>query len=500
MKGVPDRYGLLLVCALALAVRLVGLGWGLPNELHVASYHPDEWSTVDTALGMLRRGELDPRFFNYPSLSLYFATPALMLVGADAPRGVLFLAARLVTVLLAVLGVAFTARLGRSLGSPRVGLLAAAILALLPLHVVNSHFATVDVPLTTWCTLALWAACELAEGGGSPWKWTLLGALACGLAAGTKYNGVLALLPLLLGLGLGRRGWRPMLAALAIAAAVFALTSPYVFFDPQAMKDIRFELFVHPLDTNLFHGVGPGWWFHLRHSLPTACGVLVPLAALAGAWRARRDRRVWPLLLWLAMVALTLLRTRELFIRYLLPMLPVFAVLAALAVRRVPGKWRCALIFLFLAGLVLRSRAYVALMDREDPRDAAARWCFAHLPAGESIGELGFTWFESVPLRPNNSGHPRHDALDESPFKLHSDWHAWAAHPPDWLVINDTHRLAEFADQPGQWEELTAGYRLVRTFEARAHLLPGWTETGRGSRQHDWLYLFPVIEIWQRQD
>src|SRR5213592_2958432 len=50
----------------AFAVRLWGIGWGLPYV-----DHPDEPQVADAALGMVRRSDWNPRFFDYPSLYLY---------------------------------------------------------------------------------------------------------------------------------------------------------------------------------------------------------------------------------------------------------------------------------------------------------------------------------------------------------------------------------------------------------------------------------------------
>jgi hypothetical protein len=50
---------------LGLALRLIGIDFGLPLQLH-----PDEWSQVEIARGMLG-GDLNPHFFRYSSLTIY---------------------------------------------------------------------------------------------------------------------------------------------------------------------------------------------------------------------------------------------------------------------------------------------------------------------------------------------------------------------------------------------------------------------------------------------
>ncbi len=503
-RSKPDpRLWLGLVLATGLVLRLLGVAWGLPDNTHWYSYHPDEWQMVEGAIGLAVRGEANPRFFNYPSLTIYLVwlvTIPLRLAGLGLPSH--YLAARLLSVVCGVLTIALTARLGQRLGGTRVGLVAAGLLAIAPLHVVNSRFATVDGPLTCCLVLSLWCACELATAAaGQERRWLLGGAVAAGLAAGCKYNGLLALLPLWSALAVahGRAGWRPALLATGLAMGVFLLTSPYLWLDfANAWPAVRFELFEHPRQSNLFAGAGPGWLFHLSRNLPTAAGGPWALVALAGGWLLLQERRAWPVLVFGLVMAASLLRTQELFIRYWLPLLPVLAVCAAGAVARL--RERPALLALVLlavaTGPALRSRAYATMLARPDARDEALAWCRANLAAGSEVGLDGAPWFWSVPLTPNNGGVRTASRGQESPFVLRSEPATWRDLRPDHLVLNRTH-----------WDEgmtaadtarALAGYELVARFENRAVALPGWSETGAGSRRHDWNYVLPVIEIYRR--
>ena len=65
------RWVIPALVALALAVRLTGLSWGLPDATPFFSYHPDEFSVAGTVNGMLNAGELNPRFFHYGSAMIY---------------------------------------------------------------------------------------------------------------------------------------------------------------------------------------------------------------------------------------------------------------------------------------------------------------------------------------------------------------------------------------------------------------------------------------------
>lgn len=489
-----NRLALAAILALALALRVAGLGWGLPDEHHLASYHPDEWQICDTALGMAFLGQgPNPHFFNYPSAPIYLAAVVFKVVGVvvpltDGTKGFFYLLARLLSVGFGVGTVAVAWSLGRRLAGERAGLVAAGLLAVTPLHVVNSHYASVDVQLTFWCALALRLALEP--------ELLVWAGVASGLAASCKYNGVLVLTGIWAAAGLGRAGWRAVLLATGAAAAAFVLTSPFVLLDLQhSLPDLRLELLEHPRTTSIFLEVGPGWLFHLTANLPTGIGWLLPLAAVAGVvgWRRREAALAAFGLLTLA----SMLHTKELFIRYWLPLTPLVAVAAAQALERLPRRaWLVALLLVATAPL-LRSRAYAAMLSQPDARDTALAWCREQIPAGASVGELEPTWFQSVPLRVNNGGHRTRSEHGESRWRLVSDPQRWQLERPEWLVINDVKRAESYRSAAG-WAALTAGYRVVRTFENRAVVLPGRVETGRGSRLHDWLYPLPVVLVYRR--
>ena len=89
---------------------------------------------------------------------------------------------------------ALTLALGWRVYGERVGLLAAAFVALMVLHVQQAHFYTADVPLAFFVLGTLLFAVRLAEGG-RPHQALLAGAWA-GLAVGTKFSAVLLVLPL----------------------------------------------------------------------------------------------------------------------------------------------------------------------------------------------------------------------------------------------------------------------------------------------------------------
>ena len=241
-RAVFNRWALpVLLFVVALVVRLIGLRWGLPSAEHFYSYHPDE-RQIAAAVASLDffNGDFNPDFFNYPSLYIYlvyivhFLGSGLGVLPAPASPNVVWpflhniiLSGRFVTALLGAATVPLVFLIGRKIGDVRTGVLAALLLMFLPGHVQHSHFATVDAPVTFFVTLCLWfsvrAAATQRE---TAWRQRqlLIAAFIAGLAAATKYNGVLVLVaPLAAWFSLGeaddKRNWSVLARILALGVS-----------------------------------------------------------------------------------------------------------------------------------------------------------------------------------------------------------------------------------------------------------------------------------------
>ena len=151
-----------------MAVGLVACGGGSADSTACAGAcrtrcthirtHPDEFLTVGYAFfAVMPRRTLNPRFYNYPSLFIYLAALAIAVAfGYHAAVNLtnVYLAARVVAVVMGTAAVAATYWAGKTLYSAPVGLVAASMLCVAPIHVQHSHFATVDVPSTLFVACA----------------------------------------------------------------------------------------------------------------------------------------------------------------------------------------------------------------------------------------------------------------------------------------------------------------------------------------------------------
>lgn len=396
------------IVALALALRLWNIDFGLPDW-----YHPDEPLKARIVADMAA-GDLDPQYFYHPSFILYAAAlahRAWRSAGGEADERSAAVAGRTVVALLGAATVPLIYLLGRRLGGPAAGLLAALLLTLAPLHVVCSHYLKEDVPLAFWAVAAFLACLRVAERGRK--RDYLVAGFVAGLGAGTKYPGLL-----LVGLiWLAHREQRlvPRVATeaapaghlrLAIAASGlgFLLTTPYAL-----VRLPTFLLGLGHAGGNFFTGmagiaVSPLdhlWTFHLRHSIVPGLGAIATVLAVVQLGRAFRVRTATFHLL--TAVVFTFYTVFEISPykpppnsdRHVVPLLPFLAVLTALlavqarsfAARRL-GRSGDLTVFgialLIVAEPGLESVRLVRAMQ-DDTRAAARQWLLDHACGNKRI-------------------------------------------------------------------------------------------------------------------
>ena len=342
------------ILAGAAALRLVGIQYGLPFGTLL---NPDEQSIVPRSWSIVHGGGLDPHWFDYPSLLLYALAPTQL--GQDEPS---YLAARIGVVVLAVATVAATWWLAqRAYGSALAGGVAAAIVAVETTHVAYAHMAVTDVPLTLGVVVAL---ALMVRGPLEP------AGIAVGIATGFKYPGALLLAPLVVA-GWGR--WRRLAGAVAVAVGAFVASSPFIAVHPgEAWADVsRVSRLARTGWLGFEHDHWAGFAFvaHLWHGLGP---VQVIAAAGLVAALVRRNRADLVLAVFVLVYFLDLLTLDAHFDRYVLPLVPPLAVLAARF--RAVAPVTLVLLVVPLA-FAVRDDSRVS---RTDTRIVAQRWLAEH--------------------------------------------------------------------------------------------------------------------------
>jgi Dolichyl-phosphate-mannose-protein mannosyltransferase len=405
---------LVLLTVLGGTLRFRATSFGLPDR-----FRPDEQWVVPHALDF--QENWNPGFAIYPAAQMYvqhavlrvyarFAAPSgeewRQFYSRDAGSLALLLARRasaaMGTATIPAVYLATSSAFGAG-----AGLVAAAIVAVCPVHVRDSKFATTDAGMVFWLTLSLWMVVRIVRRGGLA-DYAAAGLLG-GLATATKYPAAAVLAAIgAAHLGARRRegrsltrAWRDLrvVAAFYAFVAAFALSTPY-FFLAWHQTRTAFEYQRGPFlnSVNEFQD-GSGWYWLLGHAMPDGFGVQVEvLFLLAGVWAVlRRRRAALSLLAFVAVAALAVTRSASVYYRYILPLLPALAMLAAgLAADVAAGvRWpksrlgrgmlaAIALGILLVPSIVLDLQMN-ALLGRDDTRTLARRWIVESLPAGSLI-------------------------------------------------------------------------------------------------------------------
>ncbi|MCP4547882.1 MAG: phospholipid carrier-dependent glycosyltransferase [bacterium] len=465
----PQRYRQLItmlpILLLALLLRAWSLGWGLPSVYEEAFPLKVAWTMWH--FGSPQAVDLNPHFFNYPSLTIYlhFITQGLlflaMKLGGLIDTGVafsaryltdptpLYLTGRTVSLLFGVGTVWLTWSVGRVAVSRLSPLIAAALLAVNTYHISRCNLIEVDVPLTFFVMLGLGFSLRLL--GRADIRNCILTGLAIGLAVSTKYTGAILLLPAGAAFAYAFRRparpryWYPLLTLL-VAGAVFLMTSPYTLLDAAAFREHLQNERQH-MQLGHFGLVSTSSWSYyisiLGNKILGWPALILALAGMIISCSGRRRSAFVVLTIFTAPYLIVISSMEMHAERYLLPLIPVLLIFAAAAIgavrerigkTRLPHRARIVMV----AGLCLlclwpAATSFPAYVQKvgTDTRNQAAQWITANIEAGsllvvEQYGPELFSPQVTLKLRPETAqkvlelmeGEPGHHVLKIPMFQV----------------------------------------------------------------------------------
>ena len=415
----------------ALALGLSGIAFGLPWQVTGR----DERLVVESAVATFT-GDWTPIDLRYPTLFIYAIRVALepVAIALSATSGerdraallfahlaihptAFYLVGRGLALAMGVAAVAGLAALGRRLIGERHGWLPATILAVTPVFAEFSRYARVDVPLTLWTVFALLCAVRFSQNGRR--RDAVLTALFTGLAIATKWTGAL-LVPVVLYVSLdrtpthaSRRVWRTAMTAarlVLLAPVVVLVTTPHIVLNPGKTFVDASRVAGH-VTSPFGESTNSGYEVYPEALAVSAFGAGFLVAAAFGFWRALRGRETsWTApLLFGVIYLLVIFASRTAYERFLLPVLPVLALLAAygiveLAQRLRRPVWGIALLAFLPTAPYLAVRV-VAGATNADTRLEALNLIERRVPSGQSILLVG-----------GERGTPPLVAINASPF------------------------------------------------------------------------------------
>ena len=489
----------LLILVIAAAVRLWGIGFGLPHTM----CRPDE-ETVAALAFRFFQGHFKTQFFSYPTLFMYisavlyavtfvfgwlfglFSSKESFVSWATVNPWLLLLIDRLLSVACGVASVAILYSIGRRLFDRTTALIASAFLALAVLPVRDSHFGTTDSAVTCLILASFLFTVRYAQQGRSKELWRA--AALAGLAASTKYNALLIALPALAvasGFGFGlskhmapgriRRLMRFGLTALLafLAGTPFALISLKSFLAGFSQE------FSHLMSG---HGllIGRGWIVHFATSLRYGLGLPLLIISIGGlVWMARRATRS-AVLVGLFPVAYFMMigRGYTVFVRYMLPVIPFLCLTGAWAsvsfgsalASAIGRSARTIWMTLLLAALIIAPSTWnVIQIDRllatSDSRLLAAEWLRTNMPASATIFQTGSLYSQVQLGVPALLPRSEEWEFDEGKGQFMRKG-TCSPDPPDFIIVLSSPLELYTPVPPGLDIALTRDFRLVQRIRA----------------------------------
>lgn len=534
-----------LIFCFAFALRVYGLGFGLPYL-----YHVDEPSYVVAAVrlgnGIPNSHPYDPTGFGNILFAQYgvfyligrvtglFGSIGDFVTWYETDQANFYLLARLTSAFLGTATVATVFILGSRIRSRLVGILAAAFLALCFLHVRNSHYGTPDIAVTFFVAASV-TFCVLAVEERRLW-FMLVGSAAGALAIATKWLAVPVIAPLILTAVLTKsdlgilKSQRINSFALPIELLVFALAiglgSFQIILNPMPYIGKLFVEYTRS-QTAGYEGwyidTSPGWFFYIKTLLSGFGAISLLLAIIGGAvygksFLHKREMKIAILLTFPFLYFLIIVSANHFFARYILPLVPFLAIFAAEGVSvtfiRLRQQISSPFIAPLIAGILLAvavSRSFLesirhdVLLTKVDTRTIAKDWIEENIPVGSKIavdwsvyapplytGDLVVPW---VP-----TSDKKYDVVSMQYDRfLHSyslEWYCQSGF--DYLIASSFVYNLQFVSGDAQSKKEDFYASVVKQFQLIKVFSPYSNETP----EPNWVYeetYGPATYLWQRE-
>ena len=352
---------IVLVCFTAIWLRMPYISSGLPYF-----YDEDEAHHFNRVANMVKSGDYDPHYFRKPSLHFYLRMPVLATsflwnvkqghirsikeLKTKDPYGLADFAFstshpgivkwnRAFSVLLSLGTVILTMLLAYELSASWfASAFAGALVAVSPDLLSYSATVGVDVLMAFMCLATVFYAIKIRVI--NFWKIFTCGLIA-GLAVSSKYNAApIALVPLAVLVSF--RDYSPKLIFTAIASPIlgFFIASPYILSSlPLFLDHFGYEIWHYGIAGHEGHTAEPGLnqlYFYLSWLSNSAIGITALLTAflgLLGFLRGKNPRLVF--LVFPALFFLLMISQKANFTRNMLVIVPFFAILSGIFIRKI---------------------------------------------------------------------------------------------------------------------------------------------------------------------
>jgi len=432
---------LLVILIVGALIRVWGINFGLP----CTECRPDETTIIQIVLGFFT-GDLNPHFFNYPTLYMYiifvfyiiyylaglligqFASISYFFATYSVSPSIFYLISRCLTAFLGTATIFITYSVSRHLFNKRTALIASLFLSLTYLHVRDSHFGVTDVPTAFFLMCAMLFIIKSYET--KDLKNYVLAGIFTGLAVSTKYTAILLVLPMFLVHLLNVLEEKNKKIALFLdkritifagfCVVLFLLTTPFALFDlSKFITDISYEM--NHFNRGHVMLLGKGWWYHLKFSLFFGLGWSLFFSSLIGIFvLVKLNIKKFLILCSFPLAYYVLIgKGNTVFVRYAIPLIPFLCITASFIIAHISkrilkflkpnlntGATTLIAILITLPS-IFNVISFNKLLTKEDNRLTARKWVEKNIEEGSTIYQSG-AWWGMISL------HPTVNSLEET--------------------------------------------------------------------------------------
>lgn len=406
------RLLLLLILTLSLYLRIFGINWDSGFHLH-----PDERMIIMVA-DKIEIDSLNPKFFAYGSFPIYLLSGVSSILDRDNYDGMLIVARFLSIIfdLATTLIVFYIALSVNKVRKYKPALIAAFFYSISVLPIQAAHFYAVDTTLTFLSTLTLLVLIKFREKHTEK-KAILLG-IAFGLAVATKITIILLVVPVafvLVAIWYKIKNLRKFLlfSVLTFAFCVlsFLIAMPYAIIDRfEFIKQITLQLqmnknaYIFPY-TLQYVGTTP-YIYYLKNIVLWGLGLPLGIIALISvAYQTINDFRNTKkliLIIFFWIYFLVVGRSSVKFMRYMLPLYPLFAVFSGILISEVIikfKKYKLLIItcYLLIFSCLILPFSFINIYKYQNTRLSATEWIINNIPSGSNIAVEH--WDDRLPLK-----------------------------------------------------------------------------------------------------
>ncbi|MCS7232111.1 MAG: glycosyltransferase family 39 protein [Elusimicrobiota bacterium] len=513
---IKKEYWLLLgIIILSFVLRIVAINWQLP-----CLYQTEEYKTVNYALRMAAKKNLNPEFFEYPSLYLYFMLfiyGGLFIVGkilgfySSAENfavkffqnpTMVYVIGRVFSTLFGTLVVLLTYILGKYWYNKRVGIIASLLLGILPIWVVYSHYIKPEMFSNLLIVLSSLILYRYYLTKNRTLFYTSCAIL--GLAVSSKYLSLPAgiIIPIIyFSLPDNRKKINTFLIGLAIIIIFFIIGTPYAILDYKTFLTEIKGIVLGPqqgLKRNIIYGLQKTFldWVFMGNTLPLIGGV-----GLLGIAYCMIKRKLEDILLVSIFCVYSLINITHYFPAwgFLFSAFPFYTIAAGRFVDEIIDKSLFVkLVFvLIIISSLIESIIVDIKFSLKDTRTLALEWIVKNIPYGEKI--LIDRYPNSPPLKMTKKQLEKlyKKAVELNHYKKEYFYWQLKAHPgenygyeiyevyhPPYEIGTVQHQVEE-AQKVRELIDVSEGIEYIKKFGIKYIILNSWSKTETVEKFYD---------------